>query len=129
VAETGAQQPAVPRDKRAQEWTQGCDRRRSSGNLPDKSSTSGSAGQARAGVDPRLRQAQIQWKPAGRVINQRFRGINARRSGPKAATGADPVETCRTSHQPAVPRDKRAQERTGDCDRRRFSGNLPAERD
>ncbi len=96
-----------------------------------------------------MRQAQNQRRPAGegrpaaeaagRAKNQRFRVTSAREDGPRVATSAEPAETsrrsktsggsCRTSQEPAVPRDKRARGRTESCDKRRTSGDQPAKQD
>ncbi len=97
--------PAGPRDKRAQERAES-----------DKRYTSGDQ-----------RGARPVARAAGRAEHQPVRVTSALKKGPRA-TSAEPAETsrrsetsgasCRTSQEPAVPRDKRAQKRTSHQERR-----------
>jgi hypothetical protein len=104
-AHTASRVPAGPRDKRAQERAES-----------DKHYTSGD----QLGARPVARAA-------GRAEHQPVRMTSALKKGPRV-TSAEPAETsrqsdtsgasCRTSQEPAVPRDKRAQKRTSHQERR-----------
>ncbi len=81
------------------------------------------------------RRSREETEGCGQAQDQRFRVTTVLKNGPRAATSGDqPAKqdqqrSCRTSQEPAGLRDKRPQERTESCNKRRTSRDQPAKQD